>query len=377
MRPKSGLPKRKALRNMPEFAFGLRDNPSLNEFRNPLIGFSSAQFQEELVRTVSLFAGCGGFDIGLLGGFKYLGETLQPFPFEIVQAYDIDARAVATYNLNIAPHARVCDLVETPAETLPSADLLLGGFPCQDFSTSGPKQGLDGKRGRLYRVLIDYMRTHRPKVVVAENVPGLAKLHGGAIIDTILAELSEAGYRFKVWSILCPDYGLPQSRRRLFLVGVRDDIDGYPVLPNPTHFMSHRAIDDAIDDLRDVTDESVTNQSQYFMATKATAGGGQGDHVSKRGQLAYTVRANAKARIHFHYELPRRLTVRECARLQSFPDEFVFPHSAMNAMTQIGNAVPPLIAHHVGRSLLNFFRNLAGTERMALTSANTLPRKGR
>jgi DNA (cytosine-5)-methyltransferase 1 len=122
--------------------------------------------------------------------------------------------------------------------------------------------------------------------------------------------------------------------------------------------MAHRSIDEAIGDLVGVVDETVPNQSQYFVATAATAGGGQGDHVSKRGEIAYTVRANAKARIHFHYQLPRRLTVRECARLQSFPDEFVFPHSAMNCMTQIGNAVPPIVAHHVGRALAGFFENI-------------------
>jgi Site-specific DNA methylase len=202
------------------------------------------------------------------------------------------------------------------------------------------------------------MVVHQPKVVVAENVPGLAKLHGGVILRTILSEFEDAGYRLKVWNLLCPDFGLPQSRRRLFLVAVRNDLAGHPVAPLPTHFMSHRAIDDAIDDLKAITDETVSNQSQYFMALPATAGGGQGDHVSKRGQLAYTVRANAKARIHFHYELPRRLTVRECARLQSFPDEFVFPHSAMNNMTQIGNAVPPIVGHHVAGSILSYFRSL-------------------
>jgi DNA (cytosine-5)-methyltransferase 1 len=358
LRPKSGLPKRKALRNKAEFSFGFRDNPATEIYRNPLIGRSAVELTGAPIRTISLFAGCGGFDFGLVGGFQYLDTYVNPLPFEIVRAFDNDPRAVETYRLNISDHAEVRDLVETDPADLPSGDLLLGGFPCQDFSTSGPKVGLDGKRGRLYRVMVEYMRTHRPKVVVAENVPGLAKLHDGIILRTILGEFADVGYRFKVWSLLCPDYGLPQSRRRLFLVGVRDDLPGQPVLPEPTHFMNHRSIDDAIEDLKGITDETITNQSQYFVATAATAGGGQGDHVSKRGALAYTVRANAKARIHFHYELARRLTVRECARLQSFPDEFVFPHSAMNAMTQIGNAVPPLVAHHVGKSLAVYFQTL-------------------
>lgn len=326
--------------------------------RNPLIGASEVKLADIPIHTVSLFTGCGGFDLGLTGGFTYLGELFNALPFDIVHAYDIDKLAVDTYKLNIGNQIEVRDLVETDPQLLPPAELLLGGFPCQDFSTSGPKTGLDGKRGRLYRVMVDYMKHHRPKVVIAENVPGLARLHGGIILETILQEFEDVGYRFKVWKLSCPDFGLPQSRQRIFLVGVRDDLLGHPVSPQPTHFMGHRSIDDAIDDLKEIADESVTNQSQYFVATAATAGGGQGDHVSKRGQLAYTVRANAKARIHFHYELPRRLTVRECARLQSFPDEFVFPHSAMNAMTQIGNAVPPIVAHHVGRSLLEYFKRI-------------------
>ena len=358
MRPKSGLPKRKALRNMPRFSFGFRDHPAVHDYRNPLIGSSALTFSEPAIRSVSLFAGCGGLDLGLIGGFNYLGDHYPALPFHVLKAYDNDQRAVATYALNIGEHAEVRDLVDTDVATLPAADLLLGGFPCQDFSTSGPKTGLDGKRGRLYRVLVDYMRVHTPSVVIAENVPGLAKLHGGSILATVLKEFEGVGYRFKVWDLSCPDYGLPQSRRRLILVGVREDLPGCPLMPAPTHFMRHRFIDDAIDDLKGVADETVPNQSQYFVATAATAGGGQGDHVSKRGRLAYTVRANAKARIHFHYELDRRLTVRECARLQSFPDEFVFPHSAMNNMTQIGNAVPPIIGHHVGLALAQYFRLL-------------------
>jgi DNA (cytosine-5)-methyltransferase 1 len=310
------------------------------------------------IRTISLFAGCGGFDLGLLGGFKYLNEYYAPLGFEIVGAYDIDPKSIDTYKLNISDRAEICNLVEKDLESLPTADLLLGGFPCQDFSSSGLKQGLEGKRGRLYRILIDYMNIHRPSVVVGENVPHLGRMHDGKILHTIVSELEEVGYKFKVWDINCPDFGLPQSRRRLFMVGVRNDLVGHPIPPMMTHFMGYRPIEDAIDDLKTIIDEMVPNQSQYFVATVATAGAGQGDQISRRGEVAYTVRANAKARIHFHYELERRLTVRECARLQSFPDEFVFPHFAMNNMSQIGNAVPPIIGNHVGRAIMDFFDTL-------------------
>ena len=107
-------------------------------------------------------------------------------------------------------------------------------------------------------------------------------------------------------------------------------------------------------DLETVKDESVPNQSQYFLANKAKKGNGQGDEVSKKGEPAYTIRANAKSRIHFHYSLNRRLTVRECARIQTFPDDFTFKHSKTTSIMQIGNAVPPMLAHAVGKSIANY-----------------------
>ena len=307
---------------------------------------------------VSFFAGCGGLDLGFLGGFRYKGERLRALPFDISAAYDFDDKCVETYRANIGRHAEKKDLAHTCSTSMPEADLLIGGFPCQDFSSCGPKRGLNSQRGRLYETLVNYMRTHRPKVVVAENVPHLARMGGGAVIDTIVKDLQAAGYRFEVWNLFAPDYGIPQSRTRLFFVGVRDDIEGMPVKPNPTHAGCHRSIDWAIRDLEAVIDESVPNQSQYFKASKAKNGNGQGDETSKAGQPSYTVRANAKSRVQFHYKLPRRLTVRECARLQTFPDDFVFPFSATTNVMQIGNAVPPLLAHQVAKSVAAFMRKI-------------------
>jgi DNA (cytosine-5)-methyltransferase 1 len=275
-------------------------------------------------------------------------------PFEIAAAYDIDDRAVQTYRLNLADHAHCVDLTKIDLASLPSADVLTGGFPCQDFSSCGPKRGLADRRGNLYTIVRDYMQLHRPKVVIAENVPHLRRMKGGRVLDLIVEDLSAVGYTFKVWDIYCPDYGLPQSRRRLFFVGVREDIERFPIAPQPTHVMSHIPIEFAIRDLERVRTEEIPNQSQYFVATRATAGAGQGDQRSVRTEIAYTVRANPKARVHFHYSLRRRLTVRECARLQSFPDEFVFPHAASQNFLEIGNAIPPIIAHVVGKSIAEF-----------------------
>ncbi len=366
MRPKSGLPKRKALRTLPQFKFGFKNNPD-TACSNITIDAKLAPVTKFDV--VSLFCGCGGLDLGLLGGFRYLGEQFDRLPFNLVHGYDNDAKALDTYRLNIGPNVTLCDLVNADIELMPKSDVVVGGFPCQDFSSCGPKQGFDGKRGRLYKVIAEYMKLHRPLLAIGENVPHLARMKNGTVMHEIATEFRNQGYKVKVWHIYCPDYGLPQHRERVFFVCVRDDIMSFPEEPHQTHFEApsfftpHRPIEAAIQDLVAVTDESVPNQSQYFVATKATKGAGQGDQTSEKGRVSYAVRANPKARVHFHYELPRRLTVRECARLQSFPDEFVFPHSTGLNMMNIGNAVPPIIAHVVGHQLATWLTSLNSSEK--------------
>ena len=355
MRRKTGDPKRKALRSKPLFNHGFRCNPSTESYRNPCLEGGELPGAYSVM---SLFCGCGGLDLGFLGGFMYGGELYSPLPFKIVAAIDNEPRAIEAYRLNLGDHGIVGDLTAVSATDLTRCRVLIGGFPCQDFSSSGPKVGLAGKRGQLYRVLVDYMVAHRPDVVVAENVPHLKRLSEGRYLEAIISDFESCGYDFDVWDVLCPDYGLSQSRRRLFLVGKRSDLPGNPSRPVRTHAAKHRPIEFAIGDLEGVTDESVTNQSQYFVAIKATAGGGQGDHVNRAGELAYCIRANAKARIQFHHSLDRRLTVRECARLQSFPDEFVFPFAAMTNMSHIGNAVPPIVGYRVARSVFAYLQAL-------------------
>ena len=355
MRRKDGKPKRKARRTMPVFNYGFRDNPLTEKYRHSCwSGVASPQNYS----VVSLFAGCGGLDLGVAGGFEYLGQTFESLPFDIIYAIDNKEDAVVAYKLNLGNHAVLGDLTTKNVDEIPNADILMGGFPCQDFSSSGPKVGFAGERGQLYQVMTDYMLHHQPKIVIGENVPYLARLRGGAYLDTILRDFENAGYRFDVWDLYGPDYGLPQSRRRLFLIGVREDISGYPVKPPATHQNKHIPIDVGIGDLEKIDNESVTNQSQYFVATRATAGGGQGDHTNQSGKVAYCIRANSRGRIQFHYNLPRRLTVRECARLQAFPDEFVFPFSTQRNLTLIGNAVPPIMGHYVAVSIKEFLSSI-------------------
>ncbi len=303
---------------------------------------------------VSFFSGCGGLDLGFLGGFKYKGKYLKPLPFKIVAAYDNDEKCIATYNENIGHHATISDMAVMHPQSIPKAEILIGGFPCQDFSSCGPKAGLTTDRGRLYKTMIKYMMEHKPKIVLAENVPHLEKIGKGKVIQVIKKDMEDAGYNFSIWKLYAPDYGVPQNRTRLFFVGVREDLVGEPQKPDPTHEGKYRSIDWAIEDLKNILDESIPNQSQYFKASKAKKGNGQGDEKNKAGMPSYTIRANAKSRVQFHYSLNRRLTVRECARLQTFPDNFIFPHSATTNIMQIGNAVPPILAYQVAKAVADY-----------------------
>lgn len=308
---------------------------------------------------VSLFSGCGGLDLGFRGDLKYNGLDLEALDFNILAAYDHDAKCVETYNRNIVDHAEVLDLSQYDPANVPGADVVIGGFPCQDFASCGPRRGLGSDRGKLYQALIKYANTHQPMCIVGENVPGLSNIANGEALATIRREIEGAGYNVEVWTLFAPDYGVPQNRTRLFIVGTRKDLPGFPTEPLPTHENNHRSTRWAISDLVSVTDETVPNQSQFFLASRAKKGNGQGDETSKADKPSYTVRANAKSRVQFHYSLDRRLTVREIARLQTFPDDFVFPFSATANVMQIGNAVPPLLGHVVAKSVQGWLESVS------------------
>lgn len=316
---------------------------------------------------VSYFCGCGGLDLGFRGGFKYHNEDYKRLPFNILKAYDNESRCVETYNDYFgADHAEVMDLSTAKAKKIPKADILIGGFPCQEFSSCGPLGGLESERGQLYQTLITYMKEHKPVMVVGENVINLERMEKGKVLDTIRDDLANAGYEVRVWKMFAPDYGIPQRRTRLIFMCVRNDVFkkyGFPEEPTPLFKDNYRSVEWAIGDLVGITDNTVPNQGEYFGASKAKKGNGQGDESNKKDKPAYTIRANPKSRVQFHYSLERRLTVRECARIQTFPDDFTFKFSKTVNISQIGNAVPPMLAYLVAKSVAEYLGKMEGEKK--------------
>jgi len=313
---------------------------------------------------VSYFCGCGGLDLGFRGDFTYHGENYERLPFNIKTAYDKEIRCVETYNMYFGKHAQCVDLSVIDVKNAPKANILIGGFPCQEFSSCGPLGGIDSERGKLYMALVSYMKEHKPLLVIGENVINLERMDNGNVINIIKGDLEKEGYKVKIWKMFAPDYGIPQRRTRLFFICVRNDVHekfGFPIEPKAKfNTKNYRSIQWAIGDLEKITDDSVPNQDQFFGASRAKKGNGQGDESNKKDKPAYTIRANPKSRVQFHYSLPRRLTVRECARIQTFPDEFKFTHAKTTSISHIGNAVPPVLAYVVARSIANYLEIVKG-----------------
>lgn len=314
------------------------------------------------IDVVSFFSGCGGLDLGFMGGFEYRDMVYAEMPFRIRLAVDLNQKALETYKQNVGVHVRAADLAKENVASMPSAQVLLGGFPCQEFSRCGPRKGLESERGGLYKAMLRYARHHKPALVIAENVADLLFINEGWDFSVIRKNFSRIGYRCVWWKINAADFGVPQNRHRVIIIFVRNDLDRDPDIPEAEFSDKRRTAEWAIDDLKSIEDESVPNQSQFFLAAPAANGHGQGDEITKRNEPGYTVRANAKSRVQYHYELPRRLTVRECARLQTFPDEFRFPKSSTEAVLQIGNAVPPVLAHAVAVSVAKYFEEIQRTK---------------
>lgn len=331
--------------------------------------------------TVSLFSGCGGLDVGVLGGFSlFAGENKKVFsknPFKIVWANDIDKDSTETYQQNIGNHIVCKDIQEIDIKEIPNCDILIGGFPCQDFSIAGKQKGFESKRGLLYKEMAKILKDKKPIAFIAENVKNIInpKLidteKNQPVIKTIVDDFSKAGYKVKYRLLRAPEYGIPQSRERVFIVGIRNDIQSEFYFPKPFHpaMTSKQAIDDL---WGQENNDRIFNHNQISLAKfrPYSKVGSQGNEMIPADGPSHTMRAEHHMNIQAHYRTLnpkgdindrsywRRLTVREAARLQTFPDKFKFSGMKSSSYKQVGNAVPPMLGWYVARALAICLNNI-------------------
>ena len=397
------------------------------------------------LKILSLFAGAGGMDLG----FKNSG-------FEIIWANDIDPDSVKTYRKNIGDHIVLGDIEKIKTDKIPSnADVVIGGFPCQGFSIANKGRHVDDSRNKLYKQMLRVIRVKKPKYFVAENVEGILTLGRGAVIQKIMKDFRSIGYKVDYKLLNSADYGVPQIRKRVFIIGNRLGLENpYPkqshqVLPsnkislfknlldkqistkeaigflskvrmtNKTLYIKNRTIHNHIGDTnvhdefwgrkynvnqfhicdylkkwrkkaqistkkvdqhfgyahtaghwfrKDNNSGSVPNPDDWWGLKKLLKFDNKFDKkvttlVKKKIKFEQSLRITNWERPsdtftatspEIHVNLKRRLSVRECAILQSFPDNFIFVGATFRSMhRQIGNAVPVLLAEKIATKIKN------------------------
>lgn len=325
-------------------------------------------------RIVSIFSGCGGLDLG----FHQEGYTT-------IWANDFAEWAVESFRANFGDVIHMKDITKIDPYTdksIPECDLVLGGFPCQDFSIIWKQPGLNGKRGGLFRHFAEFVDAKKPKAFVAENVKGLLTANGGKAIDTIVRDFESIapGYVVKPHLYNFAEYGVPQFRERVLFVGIRIDTGFRFVHPKPTHgpnadtpyFTSGEALVGV--EKVPYNNELINIKEKTRQMLELIPEGGNFTDIPKdnplyvKGMISHVYRrlkldepaktiiaAGGGGTWGYHYPEPRPLTNRERARLQSFPDDFVFKGSVAEVRRQIGNAVPPEGVRLVARRLLPLF----------------------
>lgn len=320
------------------------------------------------IKVASFFCGCGGSDLGILGNFEFLEKHYKSLPFEITYALDFDKYAVETYNANFE-HRAICDDIKNiDTSKIDQFDLLLGGFPCQSFSTVNPTKNTNDDRANLYKELVNILKQKQPKYFICENVKGLMTLQKGEILKKVIKEFKGVGYNVKYQLLLASNFGIPQKRERVFIVGIRKDIDVKYIFPKDTHSEQERRNSKKWEPLKSVIPQLAIENQKYYFSQKAVEGMKNAKNNMKRGLFqdlegqcltitSHLSKTSLNSRdpvllVDLEKEIYRRFTPREAASIQSFPENFIFPVSETQMYKQIGNAIPPVLMWHVANSLL-------------------------
>jgi len=336
-------------------------------------------------KLAELFSGPGGL---ALGAIRSSAENKRSvYGIEPIWANDYDSDTCKTYARNIH-HGNEKGVICAPVqdidfEKVPKFDVLAFGFPCNDFSIVGEQKGFDGKFGPLYSHGVRAINTHNPKWFIAENVSGLQSANNGNAFKQILKDLGAAGQGYVLTPHLYKfeEYGVPQQRHRIVIIGIRKDMGLKFRVPAPTTKYKHVSTRTALEIpkiSKDAANHELTKQSagvierlKYIPAgenawyegipkhLRLNVKGARMSQIYKRlnpESPAYTITGSGGGGTHvYHWSEHRALTNRERARLQSFPDDFVFEGSKESARKQIGMAVPPVGAQAIITAVLKTF----------------------
>ena len=307
------------------------------------------------MKIVSLFSGAGGLDLGLINAGH-----------EIVWANDFDADAVATYRENIGDHAVLGDICAIASSDIPNADVIVGGFPCQGFSQANMLRFAEDERNRLYLEFLRIVRDKKPLYFLAENVRGILSLDGGRAIAKIEQDFAQAGYRVDKRLFNVADFGVPQMRRRVIIAGTRIDLPAAQdfVFPAPTHAKPESAgklglkpwvsVSSAVARFPepDGSDRIPNHVCSLYKVTNRNFTGHRRTDPSKPSPTILA-RGNGGGGVCAiqHPQNHRRMSIREQAAIQTFPDDFAFVGRLNSAYRQVGNAVPVLFGQCLGQML--------------------------
>ena len=246
--------------------------------------------------------------------------------------------------------------------------MIVGGFPCLGFTVAkGKSRNINDSVNFLYKEYIRILKAKMTKYFLIGNVPGMRSgKEFNNFFENMIREFEEVGYRVKYETLLASNYGVPQNRKRIIIIGTRNDIEIEPNFPTPTHSKDNNLIlkpyvtlKDAISDLPDEYDESIPNHigSKYKVKINGYIGNRQLDWNKPSPTITGRGSRSGGAVIHPHPNNKRRLSVRECARLQSFPDDFNFSGSNGAGFAHIGNAVPPILSFYLAKEFIKVIDN--------------------
>jgi len=314
----------------------------------------------EKLKVASLFCGCGGTDVGLLGDFEFLGNHYASNDLEIVYANDIDDNACNIFkeNFGIEPDNR--DIREVTSDEIPEFDILTGGFPCQSFSiiAQNPKRlGVKDERGKLFFEMCRILREKQPKCFIAENVKGILTANKKSAFPLIIKKFEESGYDVSYSILNSANYGVPQKRERVIIVGFRKDLGikfEFPdvIVSDEEAFTPlSKVIENEVDEKYFFSQRAVDG----MMRKRASMNKGRAQDITKPcntvGAHLAKVSLNSTDPVLLVNERYRRFTPREVARIQSFPESFELVGSEAAQYRALGNAIPPVMFWYVAKTV--------------------------